>query len=482
MIQANDRGVWLTNAANANVISGNSIYANTSESVWIERSHRNTIVDNEITASSGDGVTLEGATENTVRANTILENGGGVRIAATTTGTIGIPSTGNTVEGNTILDSGGPGIFIDHSDENLILDNVSRGANGDGIELAYAEDNLVRGNDVRSNKSGLSLMNSSGNRLEDNDASGSQGTGITLEALSVDNDLIGNTSSNNDGDGIYVGDETSGENGILLEGNVTHNNKGYGIYVSKVSHTLIDNIANDNGGWGIWVSDGSNGRVNTDGGQNRAQGNHGPIDPFTFLPLQCFAVECDGGPPADADLVAPDTLILEGPVSPTTDPLGRFIFNGTDNAAIASYQCLLDDGAWTPCASPADFDLAPGIHRLEVRAVDTAGNIDLTPASYEWRIDAAPPGVAPAVTMTSSPDGTTVATSATFAFSSNERNVTFECRLDGASLASCNSPTTYGGLSVGAHTFEVRATRHSRATWASKRSTGRWPARPSRLR
>ena len=81
--------------------------------------------------------------------------------------------------------------------------------------------------------------------------------------------LVGNISSNNDGDGIYVGDEAAGGSGMLIEGNTTNNNKGYGIFVPKVSHTIKDNIANDNGSWGIWASEGSNGRVNIDGGGNR---------------------------------------------------------------------------------------------------------------------------------------------------------------------------------------------------------------------
>src|SRR5918992_3182628 len=44
---------------------------------------------------------------------------------------------------------------------------------------------------------------------------------------------------------------------------------------------------------------------------------------------------------------------------------------------------------WAECVSPHTFlILEPGEHRLEVRAVDWAGNFDLTPAVYEWTIHA----------------------------------------------------------------------------------------------
>ena len=92
----------------------------------------------------------------------------------------------------------------------------------------------MHGNDVRANKGGISLNNASDNRLEANDASESEGTGISLEAMSFSNVLLNNISSTNDGDGIYVGDETSGGAGMWIEGNTTNKNKGYGIFVPKV--------------------------------------------------------------------------------------------------------------------------------------------------------------------------------------------------------------------------------------------------------
>lgn len=67
--------------------------------------------------------------------------------------------------------------------------------------------------------------------------------------------------------------------------------------------------------------------------------------------------------------------------------------------------------------------------------------------------DTIPPDTA---VVTSTPDITT-ATGAAFTFTSSESSPTFECKLDSAAFAPCNSPKSYTGLAVGSHTFSVRA-------------------------
>jgi hypothetical protein len=66
--------------------------------------------------------------------------------------------------------------------------------------------------------------------------------------------------------------------------------------------------------------------------------------------------------------------------------------------------------------------------------------------------------VAPDTTITSGPTGTVNATSATFAFTSTVGGSTFSCTLDGGAASACTSPTSYGSLSEGPHTFTVAAT------------------------
>ena len=58
----------------------------------------------------------------------------------------------------------------------------------------------------------------------------------------------------------------------------------------------------------------------------------------------------------------------------------------------------------------------------------------------------------------SGPSGTGNTNSARFAFSSSDADVaSFECSLDGAPFETCTSPKDYTNLSVGQHTFSVRA-------------------------
>jgi len=62
------------------------------------------------------------------------------------------------------------------------------------------------------------------------------------------------------------------------------------------------------------------------------------------------------------------------------------------------------------------------------------------------------------VTITAAPEASTAASSATFAFSASEAQVTFACRLDAGPWQACTSPRTLDGLPLGQHAFDVRAT------------------------
>jgi hypothetical protein len=165
------------------------------------------------------------------------------------------------------------------------------------------------------------------------------------------------------------------------------------------------------------------------------------------------------------DVEPPDTDITAQPSSPTTSTSASFSFEGADETTAPGalrYQCRLNStqqSAWVDnCTSPQMYSgLSAGTHRFEVRAIDEAGNPDPTPAAHEWTIQPADT-VAPNTTLGSgSPPSGTTSRSATFSFSSSEAGSTFECSLDGAAFAGCTSPRAYSSLSVGSHTFRVRA-------------------------
>ena len=145
----------------------------------------------------------------------------------------------------------------------------------------------------------------------------------------------------------------------------------------------------------------------------------------------------------------PQTTITEGPSGPSASTSAAFRFSSNDTAAI--FQCKLDDRSWSSCSSGRTYTGLPqGSHTFKVRAKDSAGTNDPSPAERTWKVDT----VSPNTTIKSvSVSGK----SATFSFSSSEAGGTFECRLDGGAWRGCSSPTSYGGLKHGNHSFRVRA-------------------------
>jgi len=175
-------------------------------------------------------------------------------------------------------------------------------------------------------------------------------------------------------------------------------------------------------------------------------------------------------PPAEetppADTTPPDTTISSGPSGTTTATTASLSFTATE--AGSSFECKLDSATRAGCTSPKALSaLAVGSHTFAVRAKDAAGNVDSTPATRSWTVEAVPPPVEeetppadttpPDTTISSGPSGTVTATTASFAFTATETGSSFECKLDSATWAGCTSPKALSALAVGSHTFSVRA-------------------------
>ena len=153
------------------------------------------------------------------------------------------------------------------------------------------------------------------------------------------------------------------------------------------------------------------------------------------------------------DVGAPQTQIDSGPSGATNNASPSFTFSSSEGGS--TFECRLDSGAWGSCASPKAYSsLAAGSHAFEVRATDTAGNLDSTPASRSFQLDV----TAPQTQVDSGPTGNIASQVASFAFSASEAGSAFECKLDGAAWSACASPKSYNGLADGPHAFEVRAT------------------------
>jgi CSLREA domain-containing protein len=88
------------------------------------------------------------------------------------------------------------------------------------------------------------------------------------------------------------------------------------------------------------------------------------------------------------DDTAPDTRIDTAPTTPTT--FATIAFSSPDDTT-ARFECRLATAAWIPfrpCSSPFSYGaLVSGTYTFEVRAVDTVGNTDPTPATTQFTFD-----------------------------------------------------------------------------------------------
>ena len=156
----------------------------------------------------------------------------------------------------------------------------------------------------------------------------------------------------------------------------------------------------------------------------------------------------------DVQTTPPETTIVNGPSGASADPSPSFEFESNEEGS--SFECQLDESGFASCSSPQDYSgLADGAHTFEVRAINSGGAADDSPASRTFTIDTTPPDTA----IDSGPSGTVSTSAATFAFHGDPESDTssFECSLDVAPFSSCSSEKAYHRLAEGAHSFEVRA-------------------------
>jgi MYXO-CTERM domain-containing protein len=152
------------------------------------------------------------------------------------------------------------------------------------------------------------------------------------------------------------------------------------------------------------------------------------------------------------DVTAPTTTIVTSEPNPTADPTGDFVFSSNDPQA--TFECSIDAAAFAACtatfSTPA---LADGSHTIDVRAKDTAGNVDATPATYTWVVDSG----APDTTIATKEPNPTNDPTGDFVFTSDDPLATFQCRVDAAAFAACTATFSTAALLDGSHTLDVRA-------------------------
>jgi CSLREA domain-containing protein len=472
----NELGISLVNGSENTTVRNNVFLSNLGLALYLWEGGGHTIRNNEVSGvmtdpllSSDGGIEIEGSTDNVLLENHVHDTGDGAIIVMD-------GSHRNRFEGNVLYRVGDAGISVSDSDGSVIIGNIAHLASDAGVTLSGANNSEVRTNDLRFNPGGVEIDSSSDNVIQGNVAYFG-GDGISVGGDSYRNLITGNTTNDNGGNGISVEVTAvdlegvpTGDGNIIIS-NTSHGNGGDGISAVGGGNTITANAANNNSAWGIGADE-----FDIDGGSNTANGN-------AELP-QCEHVVCTAGLPTpivELDLVEPDTELLSTPNNPASGAeAAQFTFTGSDNIAPVTalrYECRLDappappgsppsEEGWEDCASPTVYQfLITGLHRFEVRAVDPFDNVDSTPATFEWTVAAIPPGpdaVPPSTTLFRHPDAVAMTNTAIFGFRGSDNatpgpNLRYECRLDGGSWGPCLSPATYPALSMGAHTFEVRA-------------------------
>ena len=160
------------------------------------------------------------------------------------------------------------------------------------------------------------------------------------------------------------------------------------------------------------------------------------------------AVDTAGNPdPAPAtreftlDTAPPDTAITSGPTGTTNDPTPTFGFSGSD-LALAGFECQLDGGPFEACSGASEHTAAQlndGVHNFSVRARDGAGNLDASPATRGFSVDA----TAPDTQITRRPKNRVFTNErkvkVRFIWIADEPGGTFACALDRQELQPCGN-------------------------------------------
>jgi len=154
------------------------------------------------------------------------------------------------------------------------------------------------------------------------------------------------------------------------------------------------------------------------------------------------------------DVTAPTTLITQvTPASSITNLADASIAFGASESA--TFECAIDGASYAACTSPVALSaLTEGLHSIQVRATDVAGNTG-SEASHLWTVDVTAPVVSLGQVLP--PPGLTRAQTVSVEFAANEQS-TYQCSFDGILQGACTSPFSVAISAEGNHEFRVIAT------------------------
>jgi large repetitive protein len=151
----------------------------------------------------------------------------------------------------------------------------------------------------------------------------------------------------------------------------------------------------------------------------------------------------------------PPTLSITS-VAPAASPTNQSTFALEFSASEpVRLSCQWDGAAFAPCASPIRLDqVSEGSHRLEVVAIDGAGNQSV-PLVHEWVVDTS----LPEVKLVRAVPERSLSNADTARFEwVLEAGTTYQCQWDGFAAEACTSPVTLSSVGEGTHRFSVWGT------------------------
>ena len=175
--------------------------------------------------------------------------------------------------------------------------------------------------------------------------------------------------------------------------------------------------------------------------------NHrGGLDEVALYGAALDAATVAGHYALGADTRPPATRVTSGMPAITSQPVPSFAFGAAKPGV--TFECRLDTGAWTACASPAAYSpVGDGAHSFSVRARDRWGIVEPAPPVHTWTVDTIAPDTRALAILPSA-----VQPAATVTFSSGDSGARFQCSVDGGGWAACVSPLQVPG----AHQLSVR--------------------------
>ncbi|MFO7735803.1 MAG: hypothetical protein R6W70_06255, partial [bacterium] len=149
------------------------------------------------------------------------------------------------------------------------------------------------------------------------------------------------------------------------------------------------------------------------------------------------------------DTEEPETEITKAPKKLTRRKTAEFAFKS--NKKDVEFQCNIDGKSWSECRKEyGPFE--DGEHKIAVRAIDSAGNIDSKGAFHNWQVDTE----SPKIKITEKPASLTNEKKLGFSFTADEK-AEFLCRMNSGKWEKCKSKKVYSSLKDSRHCFMLKA-------------------------